>query len=127
MAPAFALPAEAQDLAVAGLVVALALVAFIAVLWLNRDAAKQSKAGAEQAAAGAAAAQGTVFAVENGKVVRRSSRARKPSEEALLATPAPKAEPKVGVNNGDDLLSRGPTGAAVGLRCSISHILEAWS
>ena len=92
------LPAEAQDLAVAGIVVLLALVAFIAVLWLNRDAGKQAGAGKR---GGEKEAAGTVYvANEDGKQVRRSTRGRNP--EALLATPAPKAEPKVG-NNMDDL------------------------
>jgi len=76
---------ETPDLAVAGLVVVLALVAFVAVLWLNRDEA--SKGGKGNAA-------GTVFTSEGGKQVRRSTRSRKSvAEDALLATPAP--APKV--------------------------------
>lgn len=93
MAPSLSLPipAEAHDMAVAGIVVLLALVAFISVLWLNRDGTQGGKNRG-----GVNAAQGTVFVTEDGKTVRRSARARKPAaEDALLATPAPKAEPKV--------------------------------
>jgi hypothetical protein len=76
---------ETHDLAVAGLVVTLALIAFVAVLWLNRDAGKGAKKGGDAA--------GTLFTTEGGKLVRRSMRARKPaaSDEALLATPKVRA------------------------------------
>lgn len=81
-----------QDLAVAGLVVSLALVAFIAVLWLNRDSS--GKKGKDGGAQGGEAA-GTLFTEEGGKLVRRSTRTRKSvvAEEALLASPV-KVEPK---------------------------------
>lgn len=74
---------ETPDLAVAGLVVLLALIAFVAVLYLNRDAAGSKKA------------RGTVFTNEGGKSVRRSTRARKSvlPDEVVLSTPI--AAPKV--------------------------------
>lgn len=88
---------ETADLAVAALVVGLALVAFIAVLWLNRDSSS-AKSGAK---AGSEAAAGTVFTDEGGRQVRRSTRARKSvvPDEGMVPTPPAKAEPKVRVNN----------------------------
>ena len=64
------------DIAVAGFVVTLALVAFIAVLWLNREGGKVIK---EREA-------GTAFVTEGGKSVRRSTRARKAVPEASEPT-----------------------------------------
>jgi hypothetical protein len=55
-----------SDLAVAGVVVLLALIAFVAVLTLYRDAGK-----------GKGGARGTAFVKEGGKSVRRSTRERK--------------------------------------------------
>jgi hypothetical protein len=73
---------ETHDLAVAGLVVTLALIAFVATLWLSRDAAK---GGANKGGD----ARGTLFTTEGGKLVRRSMRARKTAggDEAPEATP----------------------------------------
>lgn len=59
-----------QDLMVAGLVVVLALIAFIAVLLLNRSEQTQKK----QSEVGSAATAGTVLQEVDGKVVRRSTR-----------------------------------------------------
>ncbi len=65
-------PTTPQDLLVAGAVILCALVAFIAVLYLNSGSGKkQPKAEAIEMPEG-----GTEMVVEDGKTVRRSTRCR---------------------------------------------------
>jgi hypothetical protein len=68
------LPPTSDDLLVAGLVILVALVAFIAVLYLNRENAGNKKKSAKQAEE----AGGTVLVEEGGRTVRRSTRQHKP-------------------------------------------------
>ncbi len=58
-----------EDLLVAGAVILVALVAFISVLYLNRQDRGKRGSDVDEAAAG-----GTEFHEENGKIVRRSTR-----------------------------------------------------
>jgi hypothetical protein len=61
-----------DDMLAAGAVVLAALVAFIAVLYLNRKGGKQARG--QRGAAGASDGGGTVLVQEGGRVVRRSTR-----------------------------------------------------
>jgi hypothetical protein len=98
---------ETPDLAVAGLVVTLALVAFIAVLWLNRDA---------KGSPGKGKAGGSVYTSEGGKQVRRSTRSRKSvADEALLATPKPTPKVRVCQQRGMICAAASPAGRCRGL------------
>jgi hypothetical protein len=69
------LPPTSDDLLVAGLVILVALVAFIAVLYLNRENAGNKKKNAKQTGEEAG---GTVLVEEGGRTVRRSTRQHKP-------------------------------------------------
>ncbi|WIA15554.1 hypothetical protein OEZ85_002186 [Tetradesmus obliquus] len=88
------LPPTSDDLLVAGLVILVALVAFIAVLYLNRENAGKNKKNAKSEGEEAG---GTVLVEEGGRTVRRSTRQHKPvlpTEEAAkspAATRTPRA------------------------------------
>jgi hypothetical protein len=85
LASSLQLDASATDLAIAGLVTLLALVAFVAVNVLAKQAAKP--AGGPKPAVVA----GSITAVVDGKTVRRSARSMKERPEPA----SPKAEPTV--------------------------------
>lgn len=65
-------PPTPDDMLVAALVIGAALVAFIAVLYLNREGRKKEGRGVVPAAD--VAEGGTVLVEEGGRVVRRSTR-----------------------------------------------------
>jgi hypothetical protein len=80
-------PPSSDDLLVAGLVVLVALISFIAVLYLNRENSGNKKKSVKQEEEEAG---GTVLVEEGGRTVRRSTRQPKPviASEEVGKSPA---------------------------------------